>query len=454
MKKKLLGFFLIIVVALLVVGCSDNTNNTEPNEANNDTTNAGENENDNNNEEPNEPEEKIEISMMMHWGDELFEEKFNQHVKEALPHIDLKLIQASGTEEMQTAFANGQIPDIAMGSSFSRYEELELLMDQTPLVETYGLDLSLYDPGVIDSIKAVAPNGELYALPVIKQAYAMSYNKDIFDAFGVPYPTDNMTWDEVIELGRKLTGEVDGTKYHGIFPGSLGLQQVGSTLIDPETNETTILDNKELRTFLERIEAILNIPGNLPDFDTTEEQAAYMHNAAGSDTLFDFALFPFRDSASGNAWREAEAGLNFDFVTYPVWGGEYPDYTPHELLNFMFVTSESENPEAAFEVIAYFMSEEYQRWSVSTGTSTYMLNEDVYQEFGKQLEHADILAEKNLDALFAYSSAPIPKKSPYQGSSLMMNAFQRIIEGEDLNTVIRLMDEEAETIIAEALGRE
>lgn len=308
--------------------------------------------------------------MMMHWGEELFEEKFNQHIKKALPHIDLKLIEASGTEEMQNAFANGQIPDIAMGSSFPRYEELELLMDQTPLIETYGLDLSLYDPGVIDSIKAVAPNDELYALPVIKQGYVMTYNKDIFDAFGVPYPTDNMTWDEFIELGRRLTGEVDGTKYHGLFPGHLGLQQVSTTLIDPETNETTILDNKELRTFLERIEAILTIPGNLPDLDTAEEQAAYMHNAAGADTALDFALFPFRDQANGLAWREFEAGLNFDWVTYPVWGGEYEDYTPHELLNFMFVTSESENPEAAFEVIAYFMSEEYQRWSVSTGTST------------------------------------------------------------------------------------
>lgn len=120
----------------------------------------------------------------------------------------------------------------------------------------------------------------------------------------------------------------------------------------------------------------------------------------------------------------------------------------------MFVTSESENPEAAFEVIAYFMSEEYQRWSVSTGTSTYMLNEDVHQEFGKELEHADILEEKNLDALFQYPSAPVSKKSPYQASSLLMNAFQRIIEGEDLNTIIRLMDEEAEIIIAEALGKE
>lgn len=453
MSKRLWSFFMVIGLMLLIIGCSD-SDGKEANKSPVDNNSVNDNGNNEGSSETNEPEEQIEVSMMMHWGEDLFEEKFNEHIKKALPHIKLTHIEASDTEEMQNAFAKGLIPDIAMGSNFGRYDELGLLMDQMPLIELSGLDLSLYDQGVIDSLKAASPVGELNALPVIKQGYVMTYNKDIFDAFAVPYPTDGMTWDEVIELGKQLTGEVDGKKYHGIFPGSLSRQQVGINLVDPETNETNILENKELRIFLEQVDAIFNIPGNLPEMDSTEELALYMYNGEGADTAFNFALFPFRDQANGLSWREFEAGLNFDWVTYPVWGGEYPDYTPHEILNFMFVTSESENPEAAFEVIEYLMSEEYQKWSVSTGTSSYMLNEEVFEEFGKGLEHYDILEEKNLDALFEYQSAPVPERSPYEAASPMQNAYQRLLEGEDINTVIRKMDEEAQIIIDELSGKE
>lgn len=438
---------------LLIMGCSssDGKEASGSTDSNQSVSDNGEKETDANKDEAN---EKIKISMMMHWDDELFEEKFKQHIDKALPHIELTLIQANGTEEMENAFAKGLVPDIAMGSSFGRYNDLDLLMDQMPLIEQFGLDLSLYDQGVVESLKAASLVGELDALPVIKQGYVMTYNKDIFDAFGVPYPTDGMTWEETIELGKKLTGEVDGTKYHGIFPGSLSRQQLGVSLVDPETDEANVLDNKELRMYLEQVEEILNIPGNLPDLETNEEIANYMYSGEGGDTAFNFALFPFRDQANGLSWREFESGLNFDWVTFPVWGGEYEDYTPHEILNFMFVTSVSENPEAAFEVIAYFMSEEYQRWSVSTGTSTYLLDESIYDEFGKNLEHYDILAEKNLDALFAYPSAPVPEKSPYEAASPIQNAYIRILEGEDLNTILRKMDEEMNIIIAEQKGKE
>ncbi|GIN72578.1 hypothetical protein J14TS2_30530 [Bacillus sp. J14TS2] len=447
MRQRLWGLLMIFGLMILIVGCSSTSSGKEVDGA------SSNNEEGQITEEADESEQ-IEVSLMIHWGEKEFENTFNQHIKKALPHIKLTYIQASGKEEIEESFAKGLIPDIAMGTDFGMFQELELLRDQMPLIEKHGLDLSKYDQGIIESLKANSPIGELDALPVFKQGYVMTYNKDIFDAFGVPYPTDNMTWDEVIELGKQLTGEKDGKKYYGIFPGKLGLQQVSTTLVDPETNEPTILDNKELRIFLERIQEIINIPGNLPEMESTEELAAFLHNAEGADTAFDYALFPFRDQANGLTWREYEAGLNFDWVTYPVWGGDYPDYAPNELLNTMFVTSQSEKPDAAFEVLAYLMSEDYQKWSVSTGGGTPLLDKEVYKEFGTALEHADIMAEKNVDALFKLDSAPIPKRSPYESASVMINAYQRLLEGEDLNTVIRKMDDETRNVIAEMSGKE
>src|SRR5690625_3087700 len=318
-----------------------------------------------------------------------------------------------------------------MGSNFRNFKELDLVRDQMPLIEKHGFDLGLYDPGIIESLENASVEGDLNALPVFRPGYIMAYNKDIFDAFGVPYPTDNMTWDEIIELGKQLSGERDGVQYHGLWPGRDQLSQVSATILDPETDEPNILENKELRTFLERQQAIFNIPGNLPEMESTEELADFMYNGTGNaDPIFDYALFPGRDQANGFAYREAEAGLNFDWVTYPVWGGEYADALPNELYNNIFVTSQAENPDAAFEVLAYLMSEEYQTWSVSNGNSTALLNKEIYNEFGTGLEYAEVLAEKNTDALFKFQGAPIPEKSPYEGpiyKTLIINAYQRLL---------------------------
>ncbi|NOU90117.1 extracellular solute-binding protein [Paenibacillus sp. LMG 31460] len=41
------------------------------------------------------------------------------------------------------------------------------------------------------------------------------YNKDIFDKFGISYPRNGMTWDEVYDLAKKLNRTEDGISYRG-----------------------------------------------------------------------------------------------------------------------------------------------------------------------------------------------------------------------------------------------
>ncbi len=65
----------------------------------------------------------------------------------------------------------------------------------------------------------VLVNGKLYELPFRNDFWVIFYNKDIFDRAGVPYPTNDMTWDEYDALARKVTNttfgsQVYGTHYH------------------------------------------------------------------------------------------------------------------------------------------------------------------------------------------------------------------------------------------------
>ena len=81
-------------------------------------------------------------------------------------------------------------------------------------ISAAGVDTSKF-PG-IDQVKV---NGSLYELPFRSDFWVIFYNKDIFDAKGVDYPTNDMTFAQYDELAKKLTdttfgSQVYGTHYH------------------------------------------------------------------------------------------------------------------------------------------------------------------------------------------------------------------------------------------------
>ena len=52
-----------------------------------------------------------------------------------------------------------------------------------------------------------------------------SYNKDLFDAAGVAYPSNDMTWDEYYDLAAKMTSGEGSSKVYGTHhhtSGSIG----------------------------------------------------------------------------------------------------------------------------------------------------------------------------------------------------------------------------------------
>ncbi len=49
-------------------------------------------------------------------------------------------------------------------------------------------------------------NDNLYVIPRDTAPFAcVYYNKDLFDEAGLPYPTDDWTWDDMLEMAKKLT---------------------------------------------------------------------------------------------------------------------------------------------------------------------------------------------------------------------------------------------------------
>jgi len=109
-------------------------------------------------------------------------------------------------EEMIKMINGPNPPDVVMVS----YEELRELILQNVLqpldsfIERDKFNLDDLVPSVVSGLREVG-NGTLYALSPTFSSTALIYNMRIFDERGVEYPRDNMTWDEIFDLARRVT---------------------------------------------------------------------------------------------------------------------------------------------------------------------------------------------------------------------------------------------------------
>lgn len=113
-------------------------------------------------------------------------------------------------EKLLTGLAGGAAPDVfAMdGPLGNDYQKRDVLLDLTPLVAADGYDLSQLDANAVKQF--TTKDGKVFGLPRDLNVSALYYNKDMFDAAGLPYPDDTWTWDKLVEVGKKLTLDKDG----------------------------------------------------------------------------------------------------------------------------------------------------------------------------------------------------------------------------------------------------
>ncbi|MDR2177918.1 MAG: sugar ABC transporter substrate-binding protein [Treponema sp.] len=108
------------------------------------------------------------------------------------------------------------------------------LLDLGPFIQSSGLDLA---PIRTTSLPGATRDGKIYGLPTTGSCWMLFYNKDLFDAKGLPYP-ENITWDQYLDLAKSLTYTENGKKYWGgVCPPwtmNLGASSAGEYLTAPE----------------------------------------------------------------------------------------------------------------------------------------------------------------------------------------------------------------------------
>lgn len=135
------------------------------------------------------------------------------------PHIKVTRINpgdaASFFTKLQTMMAAGDPPDVFyMGwERLSSFASQELLLPIEPLIaadEAAGretLHPEDFFPATLDCFRfdgVRTGRGTLYGIPKDFTTIGFYYNKTLFDRAGIPYPTDDWTWDDFIAAARRL----------------------------------------------------------------------------------------------------------------------------------------------------------------------------------------------------------------------------------------------------------
>lgn len=105
-----------------------------------------------------------------------------------------------------TRIAGGAAPDVITTevNYFVTFASKGVLEDLTPFVkEDPEFRSSDFFPQILDRFTV---DGKLEAIPRDVAPFAcVFYNKELFDQAGVPYPTDDWNWDDLLRIARALT---------------------------------------------------------------------------------------------------------------------------------------------------------------------------------------------------------------------------------------------------------
>jgi len=197
---------------------------------------------------------KIAAVMPSYGGphEDYFKEQYTDVFQYANPDIQIEIIPIVSkpgepdADGLKSLMEGDNPPDVVTFDSgqLAPLIDSNLLAQLDPLIAKEKFDTEGIVPAVVESLKD-AGGGKLYGLSPTFISSALVYNKKIFTEAGVDYPRDDMTWDEVFELAKRLgRGEgdnrIDGFSFTTSRSRDLfdGLQMYVAPLETPMFNST------------------------------------------------------------------------------------------------------------------------------------------------------------------------------------------------------------------------
>lgn len=388
---------------------------------------------------PAQPEQLAPVSLTLFKEDTgVSAETIERLIRSKFPQVTLKVIKSGKGTMIDEVVASGEMPDIISYSlgGLWKLKDLQLLSDLTPLMQTYKFDTSRFVDGVVDTVKSYSDNGQFLVMPFELNNNALFYNKDIFDKAGVGYPQDDMTWEQIYDLAKKIVrtdGNVQINGFHYNFLNVIYKNQLALPFVDPKTNKAAV-NTDQWAQWVKTMTSFYTIPGNQPPVD---EKTAFLKN----QTLA-------MRTGPNYITELAASGLNWDMVSFPHFSGTQQTGTQMNA-PYYAIPPAGKNKDAAFQVISYLMSDEVAIELARQGRIPIVKSEAVRKEFAKGIPG---LEQKNVAAFFKDTIAKPAPQTEFDGAA--KSAFNATIVSllggaKDINTALRELEDTINKQIAQ-----
>ena len=295
---------------------------------------------------------------------------------------------------LEAGASGGEMPDVFWmhSNTAQMYMENDILLDLTDYI---AADASVNKDNFYEGVwNLYSSGGKQYALPKDHDTIALLYNKSVFDKYGVDYPTDDWTWDDMYEAAKAIT-EGSGGDVYGMAMNTSNNQDgwynlvydYGAQVITDDHKGTTI-GSAEGKAGMEMVRKLLTVgaPQSVVAETGTDSlfmsgkaamitQGSWMINAfytAENHNDYAWAMLPYADTNGNGA---CDAGERYSAYNGLGWAAN----------------ANVADPKACYDLISYFCSEEGQKKQAQLGVTMGGLK-GVSEDFSDAFEGMDVSA--------------------------------------------------------------
>ena len=289
------------------------------------------------------------------------------------PGVTIEYVDVESGNEYQTKtgvmLSGGDTSDVIMLKEIDQVIIWSREGFAEPLTDYIGdYDMS----GFVGTEKNYNVDGVQYGIPFRSDFWVLFYNKDLFDAAGIDYPTNDMTWDQYAELAKKLTDkekDIYGTHYHTWLSATVNWAVCGTDYTLADGNYDNLLYFYKLYQDLEDYGACMSY-ADLKASGLKYAAAFENGNVAMLPMGYWLVSTLIGDIKAGNA------NLNWGVVAVPHADGVAAGSSFGNLTGAM-INAKSDQKELAWEYISWLGGPEGAKATASVGARPAWVSEEV-----------------------------------------------------------------------------